>query len=422
MLSVEENEKLTQVGSGTPMGELLRRYWMPIAAKVELDEEPTKRVRVLGEDLVLYRDRAGTVGLIGEACPHRRISLAYGIPEERGLRCVYHGWLWDEHGRCLEQPAEPEGSTYKDRVRNVAYPVQEVGGLIFAYLGPEPVPFLPKWDLLVRDELVKEIVVTVLDCNWVQVMENSVDPYHTEYLHGVQTLYHKERLGREVSKAPGGEPLLRHKKIGFDIFERGIIKRRVLEGQTEEDDGWKIGHPILFPNILKVGSNGHYNMQFRVPIDDTHTYHVAYHARRPKPGKAPTLPGRVPVRQADVFDPETGRFKVETNRDLAQDVMAWVTAGPVMDRSQEHLADSDQGIILFRKLLKEQMAIVAEGGEPMNVFRDPVEAACVEIKTEEDKYVAHVPESGERIRYGAFGIFGGDEDMRTSDTPARDKA
>jgi 5,5'-dehydrodivanillate O-demethylase len=195
----------------------------------------------------------------------------------------------------------------------------------------------------------------------------------------------------------------------------------VLEGQTEEDDGWRIGHPILFPNILKVGSSGHYNMQFRVPIDDTHTYHVAYQARRPKPGEEPTPPDRVPVRDAQVFDPVKGRFKVESNKDLAQDVMAWVTAGPVMDRSQEHLADSDRGIILLRKLLKEQMAIVAEGGEPMNVFRDPAEAAYVEIKTEEDKYVARLPESGERIRYGAFGIFGGDEDMRRSGATQRDK-
>lgn len=220
---------------------------------------------------MLYRDKSGTLGLIGRACPHRRIGLEYGIPEEHGLRCAYHGWLWDERGRCLEQPAEPPEGNFKDKVRNVAYPVQPLGGLVFAYLGPDPAPFLPGWDLLVRDDLVKEIVVQVLNCNWVQVMENSVDPYHTEYLHALQTLYHQERMGRAVAKAPGGESMLRHKKIGFDLYERGIIKRRVLEGQTEESDAWRIGHPVLFPNILKVGSHGRYNMQFRVPIDETHS-------------------------------------------------------------------------------------------------------------------------------------------------------
>ena len=120
MLTVEDNKAMTSVGADTAMGQLLRRYWYPIAGTVELDDEPTKEVRLLGEDLVLYKDLSGTYGLLGRACPHRRISLLYGIPEENGLRCVYHGWLWDAQGRCLEQPAEPTGSTFKERVRNVA--------------------------------------------------------------------------------------------------------------------------------------------------------------------------------------------------------------------------------------------------------------------------------------------------------------
>ncbi len=406
MMTQKENEQLTQVGAGTPMGELLRRYWHPIAASAELNRWPTKAVRILGEDLVLYKDRSATLGLIGKACPHRRISLEYGIPEQHGLRCVYHGWLWDERGRCLEQPAEPPDSTYRDKVPNVAYPVQELGGLIFAYLGPEPVPLLPGWDLLVRNDLVKEITVQVLACNWLQVMENSMDPYHTEYLHAMQTLYYREHHGLPIDHAPGGEPMLRHKKIGFDVYKHGIIKRRVLEGQTEEDDAWKIGHPILFPNILKVGSGGRYNFQIRTPMDDTHTYHVAYHARHAQPGKEPTPPDQVPVRQAEVFDPATGRFKVETNRDLAQDTMAWVTQGPVMDRAQEHLAESDKGVILYRRVLLEQMAIVKNGGDPMNVFRDPAKSAYIEVQTEEAKYTARVAGDGRQVQFGAFGIYG----------------
>ncbi len=408
MLSVEDNKAMTSVGAETAMGQLLRRYWYPIAGTVELDDQPTKEVRLLGEDLVLYKDRSGNYGLLGRACPHRRISLLYGIPQENGLRCVYHGWLWDAEGRCLEQPAEPTGSTFNERVRNVAYPVEEAGGAIFAYLGPEPRPLLPHWDWLVRDDLIKRISVHTLECNWVQVMENSVDPMHTEYLHALQTVYHRERQGLEVERAPGGQAMLHHVKIGFDLYERGIIKRRVLEGQTEEDDAWKVGHPVLFPNILKVANAGRGSYQFRVPMDDTHTLHFTYYTIQPQPGEE--IPERVEVRESDVWDAEKRRFKVESNRDLAQDVMAWVTQGPLMDRTQEHLAESDRGVILFRKLLNDQMRIVQDGGDPLNVFRDPEEAAYVEVPTEHDKYVVTVSD-GRRVDFGGgFGIFGAHEE------------
>ena len=140
MLSVEQNKLLTQVGPGTPTGELMRRYWHPIAGSAEMRENPTKGVRILGEDLVLYKDRSGGLGLIQESCPHRRVNLLYGIPEQQGIRCPYHGWLFDESGRCLEMPAEAPDSTFKDRVTARTYPVQELGGLIFAYLGPKPAP------------------------------------------------------------------------------------------------------------------------------------------------------------------------------------------------------------------------------------------------------------------------------------------
>ena len=140
MLTEQENNELTRVGPGTRMGELMRRYWHPIAAVSEMDTRWTKRVRLLGEDLVLYKDRQGRFGLIGEQCPHRRASLAYGIPTNEGIRCPYHGWMFDGTGRCLEQPNEPEGSAFKDKVRTAGYPVQELGGLVFAYLGPLPAP------------------------------------------------------------------------------------------------------------------------------------------------------------------------------------------------------------------------------------------------------------------------------------------
>jgi len=147
MLTPEMNDRLTRVGPGTPGGNSLRYYWHPIAPAMELAENPIKQIRLLGEDLVLYRDRSGTYGLIDERCPHRRASMMeLGIVEDVGIRCAYHGWRFGANGACLEQPCEPWNSTYKNNIGIKAYPVQELGGLIFAYLGPDPVPLLPRYE------------------------------------------------------------------------------------------------------------------------------------------------------------------------------------------------------------------------------------------------------------------------------------
>jgi 5,5'-dehydrodivanillate O-demethylase len=141
MLTHDENQLLTQVSRGTPCGELLRRYWHPVAAAAELtDDKPIKAVKILNEELVVYRDKVGKYGLVGEHCPHRSASLAYGRVDEEGIRCPYHGWKFDYAGKCLEQPAEPPEGKFKDRIKQVAYPVEYLGGLLYAYLGPAPVP------------------------------------------------------------------------------------------------------------------------------------------------------------------------------------------------------------------------------------------------------------------------------------------
>ena len=144
MLTREANERLTRVGPGTPMGKLLRRYWHPVATVARTRRRAGPAVTLLGENLALFRCDSGELGLVAQRCPHRGASLAYGIPEDDGLRCPYHGWKFDGGGQCLEQPAEPADSTFKDRVQIPAYPVQELGGLIWAYLGPEPAPLLPR--------------------------------------------------------------------------------------------------------------------------------------------------------------------------------------------------------------------------------------------------------------------------------------
>src|SRR5438309_734195 len=185
VLTAEENAFLTQVGPGTPAGEWHRRFWQPIAATDELtDETPTRFVRVLGEDLVLFRDKSGNVGLIQDHCVHRGASLLYGRVEERGISCAYHGWLYDTRGNCLETPAEPDGSMFHLTVRQVAYPVRKLAGLYWTYLGPQPAPELPLYDVLVRRDGHRTVQLRAqVDCNYLQAMENSVDPAHLQILH-----------------------------------------------------------------------------------------------------------------------------------------------------------------------------------------------------------------------------------------------
>jgi 5,5'-dehydrodivanillate O-demethylase oxygenase subunit len=365
MTTQQQNERLTRVGPGTPMGNLLRRYWQPVGTAVELAQEPVQKVRLLGENLTLYRSAAGDYGLVGDRCPHRCLSMEYGIPDERGLRCAYHGWLFDAQGRCLEQPFEDRtlpANPYKDKVTIKAYPVRELGNLIFAYLGPAPVPLVPRWDILVRDDLDKIIEIHKLPCSWLQCMENAADPVHFEFLHAAFGNYQLKKQGR-----PPAMTAARHVKIEFDRFDYGIMKRRLLEGESPDVDDWTTGHPLLFPNILAVGSASAPTLQFRVPVDDTHTIQFAYRTTLRKAGAAPRP---MAVKHSNLFNDEG---KIVADNIPAQDMTGWVGQGPISDRTQEHLASSDKGVVLYRKMLVEQMERVERGEEPMAVIRDPKE-------------------------------------------------
>ncbi len=365
MLTAEMNDRLTKVGPGTPMGELMRRYWHPIAGSAQLNAEtPTKEVRLLGEDLVLYRDASGTVGCIEPSCAHRKANLSYGIPEENGIRCAYHGWIFNEHGQCVDQPSEPEGSKFKDKVRIKSYPVEELGGLVFVYMGPLPAPVLPKWDVL-NWEGHKDAWGTMLPCNWLQCQENSLDPLHFQWLHrywgGWQMNRIKSPEERDAWNTAVGARGADHRKIGFEVTDYGVIKRRLVGDEQESDDHWAIGHPILFPNILRVS----HGLEIRVPVDDTHTYHIITNYRQYNDGEEPQT--EIPYDERPLFD-ENGRIV----RDFvaAQDQVAWVIQGAVSDRTTERLGVTDVGIIMFRRMLDEQAAVVEDGGEPMNVHRE----------------------------------------------------
>ena len=382
MLTAEENELLTRIGPGTPMGALLRRYWHPVAALSELRDRWTTRVRILGEDLVVYRDRSGRYGLLAEFCPHRRASLAYGIPEADGLRCPYHGWKFDAAGSCIEQPNEPEGSSFKDRVTTPGYPVEALGGLLWAYLGPQPQPLLPRWDGFVVEGAIRHVGKAVIPCNWLQIMENSVDPVHTEWLHGRLYEFLRERDGVQVAISK------HHVKIAFDEFEHGIIKRRLLAGQSEDVDDWRVGHPVVFPTTLAVGSGGglwqQYVFQIRVPVDDTHTMHYWYHAYIP-PHDAdvpPHLLEDVPVYEPPITGSD-GEYLLEYIH--AQDIMAWVTQGPIADRTREALGAADRGVTLYRRMLLRELRKIDAGEDPINVIRDPARNVRIDLPLEKDK-------------------------------------
>jgi 5,5'-dehydrodivanillate O-demethylase len=360
VLTREENEKLTRVGPGTPGGALLRRYWMPVAIAKELTpEQPTKFVRLLGEELVLFRDTTGRLGLLADRCSHRGASLCYGRVEERGISCSYHGWLYDTSGQILETPPERNEAIMRS-VRQPSYPVRKFVGMYWAYLGPEPAPELPPYDTLVRRDGKRSLVVhPVLDCNWYQAMENSVDPAHLQILH-------QEYIGR------GRKPVNTTRGFiddvadtDFYVTEYGIMKKRTyVNGQVDE-------HPLVFPNILRQG----YSTQIRVPIDDTHTAHIHVMFNPSDDGvliaedEDPPVEYLAPYKDPpDALHPEA-RFNLRSV--LAQDHMAWETQGPIADRTTEHLSYSDRGIALFRKLTFEQIERVQRGVDPMCVFRDP---------------------------------------------------
>ena len=383
MLSKEENDMLTRVGPGTPCGELMRRYWHPVAVTVQLAENPVRKVRILGEDLVLFRDRSGNLGLIEPRCPHRAMHMAFGIPEEVGLRCPYHGWLFDGTGRCLEQPLAPPDSTFKDRVRIAAYQVQEMGGLVWAYLGPHPAPLLPRLELCEREHELRQIVGHMLPCNWLQVMENRGDQPHGIYLHGRLFQYALERQGRLTDDPSARYNATMHQQAermqrgAYPIVQIVPNKYGFTKGMRDSDapeDVWQLGGPVFFPYLVypNGGNSGsiRHDYQIGVPIDDTTTWHISYRSYTFPPEIKVPQQESIPYVEVPIQD-ENGTYILDYV--LGQDMVAWYEQGQITDRTREHLYEGDKVIIAYRQMLQEQIEIVQRGGDPMNVIRDPAE-------------------------------------------------
>jgi len=379
MLSAEDQSLFTQVGPGTACGEWLRSFWFPIAiserwsgerGQLVLDEPMTFKgragtptsfgienatfggrptaVRILGEDLVLYRDQGGTLGLLGIQCPHRRSSLAYGRPRERGLSCQYHGWTFDETGRCLAMPGEPVDSNFKDKVRHAAYPVREQGGLIWAYLGRREAPILPQLDVVAREDGVRIVENFCLwPANWLQIVENSVDQVHTGILHG-----------EDSSRA---DVWSRIPAVDWTADEHGIQTHQT-RGDYRRTNYLRLPTTILLTQPWPGGkfSWPRYSAIFRTPVDDNHTllFHVTFVPRVER--REPELPAGMQL----VVAPQVRTI-------FLQDYQAIVSQGAPVDRTVERLGTTDRGVILLRKMIKDGIAAVRDGRDPGGVLRGP---------------------------------------------------
>jgi 5,5'-dehydrodivanillate O-demethylase oxygenase subunit len=350
---------LTETGAGTPMGELLRRYWWPLAGASELAEPGAKPVRLLGEDLVLYKDLGGRYGLLDRHCRHRRADLSYGYVEECGLRCNYHGWLYGADGACLAQPyedlAHPD-SRLKDEIRIKAYPVEQLGGLLWAYLGPEPRPLVPDWEFFSWPNGFVQIVKAEIPCNWFQCQENSIDPVHFEWTHSNWSV----RLG-----GAAGPYTPQHLRVDFNEFDYGFQYKRIRTDTDEQDPLWTIGRVCLWPAALFTGNH----IEYRVPIDDENTLSITWVFSRVPKEREPYVQNSIPTWAGPIADAATGRWI--TSHVMNQDFVTWVGQGRIADRSQEYLAPSDRGIVMIRRRFLSDLEALRQGREPKAVLRDP---------------------------------------------------
>ena len=370
----EENAVLTHVGFGTPMGELLRRYWQPVALSAELQDLP-KRVRILGEELVAFRDGSGRVGVLDAHCAHRGTSLEYGRIAPEGIRCCYHGWLYDVEGRCLDQPCEPAASAYKDEIRQPWYPAREYGGLVFAYMGPpDRIPELPRWDNLERDgiELRAYRNITrgeVAMCNWLQIQENACDPMHTFILHS-------QSSGIQFTDAFAVRPEI--------DFERTPISVRYMrDARLPNGNLFHRVAEVFVPNARSIPPQTPTGEQainepgriigWWVPVDDTRT--IGFHIEA-----LPLIDGKpedsvwqsAPEGMSNRNVPPPRAYEDTQRR--PGDREAQLSQRPIAVHALEHLATSDRGIVMFRRLLKEATHAVARGEDPPGILRDPSDA------------------------------------------------
>jgi phenylpropionate dioxygenase-like ring-hydroxylating dioxygenase large terminal subunit len=399
MISAEQNDRITRTGPGTPAGALLRRYWQPVALAEELDgDRPLRPVRVLGEDFVLFRDERGRLGMVDRDCPHRGADLAYGRLEDGGLRCPFHGWLFDVEGRLREAPAEPDGSPILSRLRQRSVPVVQRAGAFWAYLGPgEPPPFAALDPFVAPDSHVFAFKGWI-ECNWLQALEVGIDPAHASFLHRFfededpQAAYGRQFRAASADSAIPMTRVMRefHRPhIEVEPSEHGL-RLTALRAIDVERLHVRITS-LVFPQAFVIPlSQEMAIMQFHVPIDDTNNHWYAFftsfgapvdkatmRAQRLELYELPDYRPRKHRGNAWGFDPHEQRTRTYTGMgdDInVHDQWAIESQGPIQDRTREHLATSDRAIAANRRLLNRAIDAVARGEPPPGVL-DPEAAA-----------------------------------------------
>jgi len=384
VLTKEQNDLLTQTGPGTPGGELMRRYWQPVALSEELPVGGAPvPVRLLGEDLVLFRDEQGQPGLLGIHCSHRGADLSYGRLEDGGLRCIYHGWLYDRNGRCLEQPGEPAGSTFHERIRHPAYPCREAGGIILTYLGAGEAPLLPNYEFLMAPDDRRTSSRAHMDCNYLQGNEGNIDPQHLGILHRINWRREDNGLGAGASTDSlytdsGPELQVEATDFGLRIF--------AVRGATDGRRYLRISN-FIYPNLSAFPGGGRgegYSVNWHVPIDDTHHWKFtisfsrddAFDRNRFRQRSDETLPNYHLTRTRDNrYGQDRNEMDTETWAGVGfnfvvHDKLATETAGEIQDRTQEHTTWSDKAIVMQRLELLKAIGDVQAGEDAPHIARD----------------------------------------------------
>ena len=346
--------ELTPVGPGTPAGEYLRRFWQPVAFARDLDGPP-RRVRILGEDLVVFRDRGQRTGVLHLHCAHRGTSLEFGIPLERGLRCCYHGWVFDVDGRCLETPGEPAGSRLCERVWQGAYPVHEFCGLVFAYMGPpERRPVFPLYDSFdVPGLTLMPAAEFTLPCHWLQVKDNSMDPVHTAFLHALSS-------GYQFTEAFGVVP-----ELDWLTTEAGMV---YIATRRMNDLAWVRICDYMPPNVHQFTreieeaaapkpASRPVIIRWAVPNDETHTTNFEL-------AQVDLAWGLTPEQVARPGFGQSGDRPYDERQRFPADYDAQSSQRTIAVHAVEHLASTDRGVIMLRRMVRDGIRAVQEGQDP----------------------------------------------------------
>jgi phenylpropionate dioxygenase-like ring-hydroxylating dioxygenase large terminal subunit len=382
MLSPEENELLTRVGPDTPMGDLMRRYWMPALLSEEIPEPDCApvRVRLLGEDLVAFRDSEGKIGLLAEHCSHRGTSLFYGRNEGCGLTCIYHGWKYDVDGNVLQTPAEPADSDFRKKLRHTAYPCKEIAGMVFTYMGPkDKAPLFPRYEWTELPAPQTCAIKSYLECNFLQGIEGDFDSSHTSFLHNNE-LKNSARLKRD------GAPVLEAEDTAYGM--RAVSIRKIGAEQV-----YVRTSPYVLPSFsivpgpptARFEEDDIRAFRFWVPIDDASTWLYILNMRKHPFGDderksfGAWLDGDYRrLRNAgnnylqDRQHQRTSSYSgIQAVIPAEQDGCATESMGAIYDRTQEHLGYSDKTIIALRKMLLRAVQQVRQGNDPPHVVRDP---------------------------------------------------